>query len=170
MENQNFVSKLELDSSLKNTMSEMERKMEIGFANLEKSILELKHLMEIERKTDSEKYDDRYVLTKDLHHNIIMELSLTDTKSAIYTAVSEYMCSQSGKMKFEHLANEYLDKKRDDVSAWSKFIGKAGKIFIMIIIAIMLLYGGEIINKNNKIIENQQKQLNKINEILDNQQ
>ena len=147
-------------------MSDMERKMDSGFANLEKSIMELKHIVEMDRKTDNEKYDDRYLLNDDFHQTLVMGLSHPEVKNVIYSATSDFLCSENGRMKFEHLANRYLDKKRDDISAWSAFWTKTVRVIAVIALLAMIVYGGILNNQNNNILENQQKQLNKISEIM----
>ena len=147
-------------------MSDMERKMDSGFANLEKSIMELKHIVEMDRKTDNEKYDDRYLLNNDFHQTLVMGLSHPEVRNAIYSATSDFLCSENGRMKFEHLANRYLDKKRDNISAWSAFWTKTVRVIAVIALLAMIVYGGILNNQNNNILENQQKQLNKISEIM----
>ena len=147
-------------------MSDMERKMDSGFANLEKSIMELKHIVEMDRKTDNEKYDDRYLLNDDFHQTLVMGLSHPEVRNAIYSATSDFLCSENGRMKFEHLANRYLDKKRDNISAWSAFWTKTVKVIAVIALLAVIVYGGILNNQNNNILENQQKQLNKISEII----
>jgi len=147
-------------------MSDMERKMDSGFANLEKSIMELKHIVEMDRKTDNEKYDDRYLLNDDFHQTLIMGLVHPEVKNVIYSATSDFLCSENGRMKFEHLANRYLNKKRDDISAWSAFWTKTVKVIAVIALLAVIVYGGMLNNQNNNILENQQKQLNKISEIM----
>lgn len=147
-------------------MSDMERKMDSGFANLEKSIMELKHIVEMDRKTDNEKYDDRYLLNDDFHQTLVIGLSHPEVKNVIYSATSDFLCSENGRMKFEYLANRYLDKKRDDISAWSAFWTKTVKVIAVITLLAMIVYGGILNNQNNNILENQQKQLNKISEIM----
>ena len=147
-------------------MSDMERKMDSGFANLEKSIMELKHIVEMDRKTDNEKYDDRYLLNDDFHQTLIMGLVHPEVKNVIYSATSDFLCSENGKMKFKHLADSYLDRKRDDISAWSAFWTKTVKVIAVIALLAVIVYGGILNNQNNNILENQQKQLNKISEIM----
>lgn len=147
-------------------MSDMERKMDSGFANLEKSIMELKHIVEMDRKTDNQKYDDRYLLNDDFHQTLVMGLSHPEVKNVIYSATSDFLCSENGRMKFEHLANSYLDKKRDDISAWSAFWTKTVRAIAVIALLAMIVYGGILNNQTNNILENQQKQLNKISEII----
>lgn len=147
-------------------MSDMERKMDSGFANLEKSIMELKHIVEMDRKTDNEKYDDRYLLNDDFHQTLVMGLSHPEVRNAIYSATSDFLCSENGRMKFEHLANRYLDKKRDNISAWSAFWTKTVRVIAVIALLAVIVYGGILNNQNNNILENQQKQLNKISEIM----
>lgn len=144
----------------------MERKMDSGFANLEKSIMELKYIVEMDRKTDNQKYDDRYLLNDDFHQTLVMGLSHPEVKNVIYSITSDFLCSENGKMKFEHLANSYLDKKRDAVSAWSAFWAKFVRVVSIIALLAMIVYGGILNNQNNNILENQQKQLNKISEII----
>lgn len=140
--------------------------MDSGFANLEKSIMELKHIVEMDRKTDNEKYDDRYLLNDDFHQTLIMGLVHPEVKNVIYSATSDFLCSENGRMKFEHLANRYLNKKRDDISAWSAFWTKTVKVIAVIALLAVIVYGGILNNQNNNILENQQKQLNKISEIM----
>lgn len=140
--------------------------MDSGFANLEKSIMELKHIVEMDRKTDNEKYDDRYLLNDDFHQTLVIGLSHPEVKNVIYSATSDFLCSENGRMKFEYLANRYLDKKRDDISAWSAFWTKTVKVIAVITLLAMIVYGGILNNQNNNILENQQKQLNKISEIM----
>ncbi len=147
-------------------MSDMERKMDSGFANLEKSIMELKHIVEMDRKTDNEKYDDRYLLNDDFHQTLIMGLSHPEVKNVIYSATADFLCSENGRMKFEYLANRYLDKKRDDISAWSAFWTKTVRVIAVIAFLAMIVYSGMLNNQTNNILENQQKQLNKISEIM----
>lgn len=147
-------------------MSDMERKMDSGFANLEKSIMELKHIVEMDRKTDNEKYDDRYLLNDDFHQTLIMGLVHPEVKNIIYSIASDFLCSENGKMKFKHLADTYLDKKRDDISAWSTFWTKFVRVILIIALLAMIVYGGILNNQNNNILANQQKQLNKISEIM----
>ena len=140
--------------------------MDSGFANLEKSIMELKHIVEMDRKTDNEKYDDRYLLNDDFHQTLVMGLSHPEVRNAIYSATSDFLCSENGRMKFEHLANRYLDKKRDNISAWSAFWTKTVRVIAVIALLAVIVYGGILNNQNNNILENQQKQLNKISEIM----
>ena len=147
-------------------MSDIERKMDKGFANLEKSIMELKHIVEMDRKTDNEKYDDRYLLNDDFHQTLVMGLSHPEVKNIIYSATSDFLCSENGRMKFEYLANRYLNKKRDDISAWSAFWTKTVRVIAVIAFLTMIVYGGILKNQTNNIVENQQKQLNKISEII----
>jgi hypothetical protein len=163
MEERDMVSRQEFQKG----MSDMERKMDSGFANLEKSIMELKHIVEMDRKTDNEKYDDRYLLNDDFHQTLVMGLVHPEVKNIIYSLMADFMCSENGKMKFEHLANRYLDKKRDDISAWSAFWTKTAKILAIIAFLAAIVYGGTLNNQNNNILENQQKQLDKIGEILE---
>jgi hypothetical protein len=162
MEEKDIVSRQEFQKG----MSDMERKMDSGFANLEKSIMELKHIVEMDRKTDNQKYDDRYLLNDDFHQTLVMGLSHPEVKNVIYSATSDFLCSENGKMKFEHLANSYLDKKRDDISAWSAFWTKTVRVIAVIAFLAAIVYGGILNNQNNNILENQQKQLNKISEIM----
>jgi len=162
MEEKDMVSRQEFQKG----MSDMERKMDSGFANLEKSIMELKHIVEMDRKTDNEKYDDRYLLNDDFHQTLIMGLVHPEVKNVIYSATSDFLCSENGRMKFEHLANRYLNKKRDDISAWSAFWTKTVKVIAVIALLAVIVYGGILNNQNNNILENQQKQLNKISEIM----
>lgn len=162
MEEKDMVSRQEFQKG----MSDMERKMDSGFANLEKSIMELKHIVEMDRKTDNEKYDDRYLLNDDFHQTLVIGLSHPEVKNVIYSATSDFLCSENGRMKFEYLANRYLDKKRDDISAWSAFWTKTVKVIAVITLLAMIVYGGILNNQNNNILENQQKQLNKISEIM----
>ena len=147
-------------------MSDMERKMDSGFANLEKSIMELKHIVEMDRKTDNEKYDDRYLLNDDFHQTLIMGLVHPEVKNVIYSATSDFLCSENGKMKFKYLADRYLDKKRDNISAWSAFWTKTVRVIAVIAFLAMIVYNGMLNNQTNNILENQQKQLNKISEIM----
>ena len=147
-------------------MSDIERKMDKGFANLEKSIMELKHIVEMDRKTDNEKYDDRYLLNDDFHQTLVMGLSHPEVKNIIYSATSDFLCSENGRMKFEYLANRYLNKKRDDISAWSAFWTKTVRVIAVIAFLTMIVYGGILKNQTNNIVENQQKQLNRISEII----
>jgi len=163
MEEKNMVSRQEFQKG----MSDMERKMDSGFANLEKSIMELKHIVEMDRKTDNEKYDDRYLLNDDFHQTLIMGLVHPEVKNVIYSATSDFLCSENGKMKFKHLADRYLDRKRDDISAWSIFWSRAAKVIVAIVFLVIIIYGSTLNNQNNDIIKNQQKQLNKISEILE---
>ena len=51
------------------------------------------------------KYDDRYLLNDDFHQTLIMGLVHPEVKNAIYSATSDFLCSENGRMKFEHLAN-----------------------------------------------------------------
>ncbi|MDY0388336.1 MAG: hypothetical protein RBT65_14700 [Methanolobus sp.] len=162
MEEKDMVSRQEFQKG----MSDMERKMDSGFANLEKSIMELKHIVEMDRKTDNEKYDDRYLLNDDFHQTLIMGLVHPEVKNVIYSATSDFLCSENGKMKFKHLADSYLDRKRDDISAWSAFWTKTVKVIAVIALLAVIVYGGILNNQNNNILENQQKQLNKISEIM----
>ena len=71
MEEKDMVSRQEFQKG----MSDMERKMDSGFANLEKSIMELKHIVEMDRKIDNQKYDDRYLLNDDFHQTLVMSLT-----------------------------------------------------------------------------------------------
>ena len=162
MEEKNMVSRQEFQKG----MSDMERKMDSGFANLEKSIMELKHIVEMDRKTDNEKYDDRYLLNDDFHQTLIMGLVHPEVKNVIYSATSDFLCSENGRMKFEYLANRYLNKKRDDISAWSAFWTKTIRVIAVIAFLAMIVYSGMLNNQTNNILENQQKQLNKISEIM----
>ena len=162
MEEKDMVSRQEFQKG----MSDMERKMDSGFANLEKSIMELKHIVEMDRKTDNEKYDDRYLLNDDFHQTLVMGLSHPEVKNVIYSATSDFLCSENGRMKFEYLANRYLDKKRDDISAWSAFWTKTVRVIAVIAFLAMIAYNGMLNNQTNNILENQQKQLNKISEIM----
>ncbi|MDY0387409.1 MAG: hypothetical protein RBT65_09840 [Methanolobus sp.] len=162
MEEKNIVSREEFQKG----MSDMERKMDSGFANLEKSIMELKYIVEMDRKTDNQKYDDRYLLNDDFHQTLILGLAHPEVKNVIYSVTSDFLCSENGRMKFEHLANRYLDKKRDDISAWSAFWTKFVRVISIIALLAMIVYGGILNNQNNNILENQQKQLNKISEII----
>ena len=147
-------------------MSDMERKMDSGFANLEKSIMELKYIVEMDRKTDSQKYDDRYLLNDDFHQTLVMGLAHPEVKNVIYSATSDFLCSENGKMKFKYLADRYLDKKRDNISAWSAFWTKTVRVIAVIAFLAMIVYNGMLNNQTNNILENQQKQLNKISEII----
>jgi len=162
MEEKDMVSRQEFQKG----MSDMERKMDSGFANLEKSIMELKHIVEMDRKTDNEKYDDRYLLNDDFHQTLVIGLSHPEVKNVIYSATSDFLCSENGRMKFEYLANRYLNKKRDDISAWSAFWTKTVRVVAVIAFLTMIVYGGILNNQTNNILENQQKQLNKISEII----
>ena len=162
MEEKNMVSREEFQKG----MSDMERKMDSGFANLEKSIMELKHIVEMDRKADNQKYDDRYLLNDRFHQTLIMNLTHPEVKNVIYSVTSDFLCSENGRMKFEHLANKYLNKRRDDISAWSAFWTKTVRVIAVIAFLTMIVYSGILSNQNNNILENQQKQLNKISEIM----
>ena len=162
MEEKDMVSRQEFQKG----MSDMERKMDKGFANLEKSIMELKHIVEMDRKTDNEKYDDRYLLNDNFHQTLVMGLSHPEVKNVIYSVTADFLCSENGRMKFEYLANRYLNKKRDDISAWSAFWTKTVRVIAVIAFLTMIVYGGILNNQTNNILENQQKQLNKISEII----
>lgn len=141
----------------------LERRMDEGFAEIKALIADLKHAVELERRDDHAKYDDRYLLREESLQDSIIKLNNPEFRKACYPIVAEYICTDDGREKIGNMVSAYMAKTRDSVTKWIEFL----KAIIGIIIVISVVYGWttvikaqESIRSKQEVLSNQIEQLN----------
>lgn len=137
-----FVTKLELEKVITN----LEKKMDNGFAELKAQIAELSHKIESGHHQDKEQYDDRYLMRDDSLSDAIGRLNNPIFRQACYPIVAEWHDTEDGKIKMDNIIDRRLECKRDNATKWLSFL----KLIAGLLIASGLMYSGISVNKTNQ--------------------
>lgn len=143
-----FVTKEELaklEHGTKEEIAKLEKNMSAGFVKIEKQLDMIMHNMAMEKHTDLEKYDSRYMLRSEDISNSVDRLSNPRVRKMIYTVVSEYLDTPDGALKMRCVIDRYFVEKRDNTSKWISFI----KLVAIMVISLLVGYSGMTIYKDN---------------------
>lgn len=136
-----YVTKLEMT----NALGELRSEMKSGFSDVNTKLNQIINAMELKGHTDRETYDERYILREESMAEAIARVGTPLFRQACYPIVTEYNNSEDGKRQLGCIIDAHFAEKRDSATKWINFIKLVGGI----IIAALLMYGGQTIVQTN---------------------
>lgn len=128
----------------KSELAKLEKQMTDGFSSIEKQLDKIMHNMEVDKHTDLERYDSRYLLKQEDISNTVDRLSNPKVRIAAYSIVCEYLNTPEGVLKIDCMIDSYFSRKRDSTTKWVAFL----KGLFIVIIAAATLWGGSSVHKS----------------------
>lgn len=136
-----YVTKLEMT----NALGELRSEMKSGFSDVNTKLNQIINAMELKGHTDRETYDERYILREESMAEAIARVGTPLFRQSCYPIVTEYLNTEDGKRQLGCIIDAHFAEKRDSATKWINFIKLVGGI----IIAALLMYGGQTIVQTN---------------------
>lgn len=137
-----YVTKDQLAIAIK----DMEQKMENGFAEVGQQLTKILSQMDINKHTDREHNDERYVLKSEAMQDSIARINDSKFREACHPIVAGYLNTEEGKRHVGCIIDAHLSTQRDNVAKWITFAKGA----VGLILALAAVYGGNTVVQTQK--------------------